>query len=123
VAWLESPMTQTTTSKVGQTEEDTTEASPAIAVTQHGSASMPSSSSTAGDLVPTEASRRVGPMVPESGEPSRDLTRASSGPEVWGGPWIEWANPQNPRATVFTLDDAVEWSEWRGLHLSLGGVA
>jgi hypothetical protein len=51
------------------------------------------------------------------------LDRESGGPEAWGGPRIEWVDPQNSRATVFALDDAAEGSEWHDLHSSLGDVA
>jgi hypothetical protein len=109
-ARLKPPITQATTSEVGQTREDMTEAFPVVGVTQQGSASVP-------------PSQQGVAMAPVSKESSWDLTHASDGPKVWGGPRIEWADPQNPGATVFALDDAVERSEWRSLDSSLGGVA
>lgn len=64
-----------------------------------------------------------GPAAPGSGDESpRALAWAGSGPEAWGGTQIEWVDPQNPRATLFALDDAIE-EEWRGLHAMLRGVA
>jgi hypothetical protein len=70
-----------------------------------------------------EASRQGGLTAPVSGESSRDLTRVSGSLEAWDGPQIKWADPQNLGGTVFALDDAMEGSEWHGLHSSLGGVA
>jgi hypothetical protein len=43
------------------------------------------------------------------------LTQASGGPKAWGRPWIEWANPHNPGAMVFTLNNATEDSEWHDM--------
>jgi hypothetical protein len=105
-------------------EGDIAEVSPKVMAVVQGSASMLPTLPSAGETVPVEAPWQEGPVVSMSEEESsRDLTRASGGPEAWGRARIEWADPQNPGAMVFTLDDVTEGSEWRGLHASMGGVA
>lgn len=51
------------------------------------------------------------------------MAQAGDGHGAWGGPQIEWVDPQNSRATLFALDNATEEKEWCGLHVALGGVA
>lgn len=60
------------------------------------------------------ASARVGV------EPSRSLFRANSDPHVWEGSPIQWADLQNPKATLLTLDDVAEEREWGSIHVEVG---
>ena len=55
-----------------------------------------------------DASGGMGPSLP--------LVQRGSEPHVWGGPWIRWADKQDPDTTVFVLDDREEAKDCGSVH-------
>jgi len=87
------------------------------------SASVPLTPSVAEGSVPAGTSRLEGSAAIGVGvEPSLALTSVGSDSPARGEPLLQWASPEDPTSTLFTLDDAIESMERESLDVGIASM-
>ena len=61
-------------------------------------------------------------MLGAGGESSLALTSVDNGSPAWGETLLQWADPQDPASTLFTIDDAAESMEQESLDVGIASV-